>query len=391
VAAGNHVAIELTFETVIPTTSDAALGMLGGGDETGWWLADWYPILAGWEEGTGWYLAAPTRFGDPTFAESATYDLALTMPEGLEVLGSGTTVARSDDPTHGESTTLIATGPGRDLTLSVFPMMHVNLGETVTQEIAGFDVRVTIPEPLAIPGLAGAIIEIASETLPVYEEWLGEYPHAELDITTAPLAGAIAVAWNGIIWLDLEQVAADGQLSVDELAALRFTLGHELSHQWIAGIVGSNNNDHGFMSEGLANILSVLAIRERFGISIAGNYLHDWVASGYVAMVAGGEDGIADAPIANETDIVARSRLIYGKGALGFEAIRQAIGDEAFFAGLADYALEYRFAISEPVDLEAAFEDASGVDISSLWTFWFRDDTATTADIDEVLDGFAGS
>ncbi len=389
VEPGNRAEVVLTFETIVPTTSDASLGMLGGDDEEGWWLADWHPILAGWEDGSGWYLAEPTRFGDPTFADSATYDLTLTAPDSLDVLGSGVVVSKAVDTTTGVSATVISSAPGRDLTLSLLPDRAPGMVEMEVQEIAGFDVRVSLPQALAIPGLGDAIIRIAADTLPLFEEWLGEYPDGELEITSAPLAGARGVAWNGIIWLDLESIATDGQVTPDEEERLRFVLTHELSHQWISGIVGSNNNDHGFMSEGLANIVSILAIRERFGAQVADAYLRDWVAGGYRGMVANGEDGIADAAITDDTDIAARSHLIYGKGALGFEAIRQSIGDDAYFAALEAYATGFRFAISEPGDLKAAFESASGADISDLWIFWFLDDTTTLADIDSVLNGFA--
>ena len=101
-------------------------------------------------------------------------------------------------------------------------------------------------------------------------------------------------------------------------------------------------------------------------------------------------DGIADAPITEDTDIAARSHLVYGKAALGFEAIRQAIGNEAFFAGLAVYAHDYRFAVSTPDDLRHAFEGASGDDLDMLWSFWFEEEATTTADVDAILEGFAG-
>ena len=388
VPSGEDAVIGLAFETTVPATSGASFGILGGDRETGWWLADWHPILAGWEAGSGWYLDPPTRFGDPTFAESATYDLVLTTPDQYLVLGSGSTTGATVDESLDLQTTTISTPPGRDLTLSL-PLAEDT--ETTVRSVAGIDVRVTLPDDLARPGLAEAILAVAADTLPVYESWLGEYPGDELDITAVPLAGAGGVSWSGIVWLVLAPLVEDGELSAGERERLRFVLTHELSHQWIGGIVGSNNNDHGFMTEGLANALSVLAMREREGVEGAERYLREWVASGYRAMLASGRDGIADAPLTDETDIATRGHLVYGKAALGFEAIRQAIGDEAFFAGLAIYARDYRFAISTPDDPRRAFEEASGADLGPLWSFWFEERATTVADVDAVLHGFGNT
>lgn len=389
IASGEEMELALEFVTTIPTTSDASFGILGGDSESGWWLADWYPILAGWEAGSGWYLDPPTRFGDPTFAETAAYDLTFTAPDVYLITGSGVTTGTIANEPAETATTRISTAPARDLTLSLLPGT-ATAPHTATRELAGITVRVTLPDEEAIPDLAETILSIASDTLPLYESWLGAYPEVELDITSVPMAGAGGVSWSGIVWLDIEPIAEDGQLAASERERLRFVLAHELSHQWLPGVIGSNNNDHGFITEGLANTLSILAIREVSGTAEAERYLRIWVASGYRAMLDAGGDGIADAPITDDTGIAARSHLVYGKAALGFETIRQEIGESAFFTGLAAYASDYRFAISTPDDLRRAFEEASGSDLGPLWSFWFEEEATTTADVDAILEGFAG-
>ncbi len=385
------VTVALAFETIVPDMPEGSFSVLSGNARDGWWLADWYPILAGREEADDVYLAPPTPFGDPTFAESATYRLDFTAPAGFRVLGSGVNGERVVDSLTGLVTTTIETGLGRDLTLSLLPERPGNEPVTVSTTVAGTTVRVSLPPDLAIPGLGEAILDIASDALPAYEDWLGDYHEPELDIVPVPMAGTGGVSWHGIVWLDLEAIAADGTVSMEEEIRLRFVLTHELGHQWIVGIVGSNNNDHGFMSEGLTNTLTVLVIRESDGPEVAEDYLRDWIASGYRDMLARGVDGVADAPVRASTDIVSRARIVYGKSALGFEAIRQEIGDPVFFAALASYAVDYRFAVSSPDDLQRAFEEASGVDLEPLWSFWFEERVTTTADVDAVLDGFGAS
>ena len=52
-------------------------------------------------------------------------------------------------------------------------------------------------------------------------------------------------------------------------------------------------------------------------------------------------DAVVDVPAATGQDEVTRSAAIYGKGSLGFFAIRQAIGAEAFEAALRDLTSRY--------------------------------------------------
>ncbi len=79
------------------------------------------------------------------------------------------------------------------------------------------------------------------------------------------------------------------------------------------------------------------------------------------------------------------STLAYGKGALGFLAIRNAIGHAAFTSALSSYADGFRLGIAEPADLLAAFEAASGQDLQALWTYWFESALTTMADVEALV------
>ena len=76
-----------------------------------------------------------------------------------------------------------------------------------------------------------------------------------------------------------------------------------------------------------------------------------------------------------------RAWAIYAKASLGFLAIRQQIGDEAFVAGLRLIAERYAFAIAQPADLRRAFEEVSGQDLTELWRHWFEAAEMTSDEI----------
>ena len=82
-------------------------------------------------------------------------------------------------------------------------------------------------------------------------------------------------------------------------------------------------------------------------------------------------------PVAAGDDPNIWSDATYGKGSLGFLAIRQKIGAAAFETALHDLATRYAWGEMTPDDLRAAFETASGQDLDALWSHWF-DEAAMT-------------
>ncbi|MGI8483607.1 MAG: hypothetical protein ACR2OU_05035, partial [Thermomicrobiales bacterium] len=80
---------------------------------------------------------------------------------------------------------------------------------------------------------------------------------------------------------------------------------------------------------------------------------------------------------------------VYGKAGLGFEAIRQDLGEDAFRAAMTAYATQFRFGIATPEDLLALFtaHEQQGESISVLWTFWFQRADTKMADVEAVFAG----
>jgi aminopeptidase N len=383
---GDSIEISMQFMTLVPADSGSGFGVFQYLSESGIWdLANWYPILAGYEPATGWYLQEPTSFGDPTFSETSTYNITLDLPDDLTLVSTGETEATASRSTSaGMEEHTIETGPAREFAMTLLP----DDVDTAESNSGNTTVKVTLPAMATAPGLARFMADTAAQALGVYETWMGEYPADELDISVASLSGANGVSFSGLAWFSLAPITADATLSEEEKVGLAFVILHEVGHQWIADIVGSNNNDHGFMTEGLVNALAVLSAEEIYGIERADQYLRSWVAGPYSSLLNDERDGVADAPLTNDTNGVIRSLLIYGKAAVGFIAIREEIGEDAFLAALGDYAETWRFAVSEPDDLLAAFESASGTDLDELWSFWFNEANATTNDLNTVLDAF---
>jgi hypothetical protein len=116
ISPGGTATIVLNFTTTIPADSTGSFGIFSHDTRAGSWvLADWQPLLAVWEDGSGWALPPVTSLGDPTYSPSAFYDVAVTTPDELQVVATG--VVAGEDVGDGLITRHFLTGPARDFVM----------------------------------------------------------------------------------------------------------------------------------------------------------------------------------------------------------------------------------------------------------------------------------
>jgi aminopeptidase N len=172
-------------------------------------------------------------------------------------------------------------------------------------------------------------------------------------------------------------------------AFLESIVAHEVAHQWWYGLVGNNHHRHAFIDEGLTNYVSMVYFEEVYGEDEARFQLNLNLKAPYLTVLFTDGDQIVDQPTDDFSSQSAYVAAVYKKAALGFEAIRVEIGDDAFFAALQGYADDFQFEIAAPGDLKAAFEEASGQDLDELWRHWFEaaegDQDYDAADLAELL------
>jgi hypothetical protein len=117
------------------------------------------------------------------------------------------------------------------------------------------------------------------------------------------------------------------------------TIAHEVAHQWWAISVGSDSQRAPFVDESLTNYSAMLYFEDRYGKQTAQKMSEIHLRTAYsMSRMLGG----ADAPVALRTAAYANNlqygAIVYGKGALYYEALRTLVGDEIFFRSLRQYA-----------------------------------------------------
>ncbi|HEV2527516.1 MAG TPA: M1 family metallopeptidase [Thermomicrobiales bacterium] len=375
---GDAVTITYAFAGVVDNEPAGSYGMYTFSPDSGTLaLAHWYPMLAGLTPDGGWNTEPVSVNSDPVYTTSALYDVSLSMPGSWQVAASGVEVASDED---GDLTTRqYVTGPSRDFTIVADETF-----EQIEQEIGG-TVVVSWFEPEDEDG-GQEVLDAGVATLEHFEPLLGDYPYGEMDLVQVSVG-------NGAAGIEFPQLMFIGGAYYDDpptegnrVSFLESLVVHEVLHQWFYGIVGNNHYDHAWQDESLANFLMAYFYELEYGPeTYEAAYLGD-IEIPFMRYLFGVNDVVVDTPsddfeTANDYVIAA-----YYKGAIGMRVILDEIGEEAFFEGLSAYVGNHRFAVATPDDLFAAWEDASGEDLSPIRDHWFESadaaDDYTEADLE---------
>jgi hypothetical protein len=363
-APGAATAVTLSYTLDVPVNSREQYGILNISPGRGTWaLAQWYPILAGRDPGGDWVLDPPSVNGDPIFSDIGSYDVTFRAPAAWRVISTGITTettAQGAIATH-----RIVTGPVRDVTLVLdddFASVQTEVGgTTITSWYDPGDERI-----------GQAVLDYAAQALAYFNDLIGPYPYTTLDVVPVDLFGAAGVEFPQLIYIGTSYYREDYDLAVP--TGLDFTVAHEVLHQWWYGLVGNNQYAHAFIDEGLTNFMSSqLYFTATYGPDAGAAIVRRYLENPFESHLRASPDVVVDTPTDAFPSGSDYTYAVYQKAPLGFRAIYEQIGPDAFAAAVQRYYQLHRFTTATPADLLAAFETASGQDLDSLWRHWFEE------------------
>jgi hypothetical protein len=205
--------------------------------------------------------------------------------------------------------------------------------------------------------LADGYLEAAGRYVSRYSREIGPYPYSHFSIISSPLP-------TGFGMPSLTYLGRD----VLKLPFIRDTsLGHEVLHNWWGNGVYIDTA-RGNWAEGLTTFMADYAYKEDLGPGAAREMRHGWLRD-YAALPAEAERPLSEFRARSHT---ASSAIGYGKAAMLFFALRARLGPEKWSAGLRDFWQRHRFTAATFDDLAAAFERASGEDLSGFFQQWLQ-------------------
>jgi hypothetical protein len=360
-SVGAQTLVEMDFAGVLPLDFGSQEPPSGYGiynySEGVLAMANWYPILAVYDD-EGWNLDPVYPLGDAVYSDLALYTVDLTVPSDLTVATSGVEIGQSKD--NGTTRYLFVSGPARD-----FFVIASSDFKLTSDDVSGTRVNVYY-----LPGDAEggqAALETVSRSLDIYIQLFGPYPYTEFDLVEAPMNNAGGVEYPGIVLIETERFSEpQGNVFIT-------TVAHEVAHQWWYNVVGNDVIDEPWLDEALTTYSSILYWEQLQGPSASQQVL-EYFQGSYDHAVQQGQDAPVNMSVPyfaqDETHAQAYGPIVYSKGALFLDAVRQAIGDQAFFHALQSYYADRWFATATASDLLGAFESASGQPLDALYQQW---------------------
>ncbi|MBP7355390.1 MAG: M1 family metallopeptidase [Longilinea sp.] len=311
-------------------------------------LVDWYLYFPPYEAGRGWLAHPAWYYGEHQVYELADFDITLDVsnaPEGL-VLAASSPAEQDGSRYH------YTLKDCRSFAISGSPVYTV-----FEKQVGNITVLSYSLFPFSHPA-AEAALEATSEAVSLYGELFTPYTRTTLSVVEADFLDGME--YDGLYFLSrgfysLYEGTDRGYLTMIAV--------HETSHQWWFGSVGNDQGLEPWLDESLATYC------ERLYYEQSGPEAVNWWWAYRVDFY--NPAGWINRGIYDYGGYLPYRNAVYLRGAQFFEDLRTAMGDEAFFAFLKDYAETLQ---NQTADREAFFEIAArhtDADLSSLLAEYF--------------------
>jgi len=313
-------------------------------------LSGCYPILAVYDD-EGWNIDPVTNIGDSVYSDIAYYDIELTTSGDLEVISTGV-IVEDKNIDGGQKKYKMVSGPSRDF--------FIVLGrdfEVLSTSYGGTSINAYYLTGHKDP--AELTLDIAKGALETFNEKFGIYPYTEMDLVELPVERSIGIEFPGIMLL-----------STPVYGNKIFT-SHEIAHQWWYNVVGNDVIDEPWLDEALTSYSSIVYFEhnapeaEHLGVL-------DYFKEEYSNNLKADKDDIVTGSLDHFKELGSSHyyQVVYVKGALFFNALRDKVGDEIFFNALQDYFRQYKYRIASAEDLLDIFEEVSGMQLNDFYQEW---------------------
>lgn len=297
-------------------------------------LGNWFPTLAVYRDGRlvgegqrkGWVRAQYVEIGDAFFAEAADFTVALRTDRRVSVAHTGDTLSQ------GENTWRFEARGVRDFAMAVSPSFS-----TVSRQVDGVDVSV-----FYVPGheaSADSYLRAAAAMLSWMNRITIPYPYRTLQLAEVNAEGSTTIGqeYPNLIFMADNIASTAGPIdSYGSVLAM-----HEVGHQWFYGMVGNDQLYDPWLDEAMVTWLSDDYLRAHNVPSFPAIWQSRVVSPAV-------PDLPANAGIYDYADEGTYLSLAYRRGALFLEDLYKAMGEEAFFDGLAEYTATLAGRIATP-------------------------------------------
>jgi aminopeptidase N len=302
-----------------------------------------------------------------TLKDRATYDFVITLPKGRTAMANGVLVSRTENGDTvtwhwRESVPMIpylatATNGAFETRFETLPS-GLPRYDAVDPQTRRYGQKSPEPE------LAWERLSIEPEVISFFSDLYGPYPFDSV--------GGI-VDWAPNVFYSLESQTKPNYWVVPRTPA---TVVHELAHQWFGDSVALAKWPDMWLNEGFAT-WSEWIWSERHGGQTAQQSFDELYAIPEDSEE--GQDLWFPAPAALPDPSVLFSTPVYDRGAMTLQALRQKVGDDAFFSILRTWYAEHRGGNVTTADFTSLAERLSGQDLDHFFQVWLYEEGRPTS------------
>ena len=389
---GAALDLEIAWRFTVP---DYGAGRMGR-DGTLYELGQWYPRMAVYDDVRGWNHE-PYIGGGEFYLEYGRFDVALTVPASYIVGATGVLLNPEQVLTAAQRARLARARGSRE-PVAVITAEEAGHAErtrpttsgTLTWRFAADSVRDfafgAAPDfRWDASGYRRALVHtlyrpsapeweeanrMVRDAVEYYSDQWYPYPYPHITSIEGPIEG-----------MEYPMITFDPRSPSRE--ERQWVLAHELGHQWVPMIVGSNERLYPWMDEGFNTFIDLGNAARYFsgtayGDSIEVHPLHLYPDHA----IPGKEQPLIARPVESH-DLFWTG---YQKPALMMQTLRyEVLGKDRFDAAFREYLRTWAYKHPTPADFFRIMRDQSGMDLDFFWRDWIY----TTARLDQAVDSIA--
>ena len=313
-------------------------------------LTDWFPFIPPYRPNSGWLIEAPGPVGEYLAYPLADYDVRLKLSAPLEGLVVAASAPRLSDAMEGQHYTAENV---RNVTFALSPYLieYTHTVEDVTVKAYVFPNHTPLGQRAA---------DLASEAWSLYETLYGDNPRQFLAVIEADLNDGMEYDGAFLLSENYFNTADKTPQNYYELLIV-----HETAHQWFYAQVANDQAVEPWLDEAFATYSELLYLEATHP------ELTDWWWDYRVNAYQ--PSGWVDSTIYDHNRFRPYVNAVYLRGVQFLDALRQRIGDPAFFAVLRDFGQPSEDdAIRTAPDFFAIVSAHTQEDLSDLYAQFFQ-------------------
>jgi hypothetical protein len=310
-------------------------------------LVDWYPFIVPYVPGQGWLYHPPANVGEHLAYDVENFDMTLHL---------------TDSNVHA---VIAASAPAETITygwryrlanMRSFAFSVSTNFKTASTKVNGVTVKSYYFSSESAQGQA--VLDEVAKALGTFDTLFGQDPYPSLSIVESPFYDGLE--YEGLFFLSRDFYTAENGTVLNNLIDIAV---HETAHQWWFGSVGNDQAMEPWLDEALATYSERLFYEQNYP------QVNAWQS---FRIDAYSPTGWVDMDIYHGVDFRTYANAVYLRGAQFLQAMRERIGDSAFFAFLKDYAVQMAGKRATSADFFRILREHTTVGFSDIQKAYFQ-------------------